>query len=128
MAFLHHPLPPARGISRVEVQDNASIHHARKVQEARADLLAQHNLHLYYLPAYSPKLNDIRHTLRTVKHEAMPQPLQPRARSLTATMHARFRCLRDQLTFSYLSLPLGTGAPIYSSIMLEASIKTNMGA
>lgn len=103
VAFLRHALPPDRGLPRVVVLDNASIHRGEKVREARPDLLKQ-NLHLYYLPAYSPELNDIEHTFRKAKHEAMPQRLQPHARALTAAVHACFRDLQDELVSLYLSI------------------------
>ena len=103
VAFLHHALPPDRGVPRVVVLDNASIHRGRKVREARPGLRKQ-NLHLYYLPAYSPELNDIEHTFRRAKHEGMPRRTQPHARALTAAVHACFRNLRDELATSYLSM------------------------
>lgn len=85
------------------VLDNVSIHRALKVREAQPGLRKQ-NLHLYYLPAYSPELNDIERVFRKAKHEAMPQRLQPHARALLAAVHACFRDLRDELTSSYLSI------------------------
>ena len=78
--FLQHALPPDRGVPRVVVMDNASIHRGTKVREALPDLRAQ-NLELEYLPAYSPELNDIEHVFRKAKHEAMPQRLQPNQRA-----------------------------------------------
>lgn len=103
VAFLRHALPPDRGLPRVVVLDNASIHRGEKVREARPDLLQQ-NLHLWYLPAYSPELNDIEHTFRKAKHEAMPQRLQPHARALLAAVHACFRDLQDELVSLHLSI------------------------
>ena len=103
VAFLQYALPPDRGLPRVVVLDNASIHRGEKVREARPGLRKQ-NLHLWYLPAYSPELNDIEHTFRKAKHEAMPQRLQPHARALTAAVHACFRDLRDELVSLHLSL------------------------
>ncbi len=103
VAFLQHALPPDRGVPRVVVLDNASIHRAVKVREALPDLRKQ-NLHLWYLPPYSPELNDIEHTFRKAKHEAMPQRLQPHARALLAAVHACFRDLRDELVSLHLSI------------------------
>lgn len=95
--FLQHALPPDRGVPRVVVMDNASTHRGQKVKDARPHLLKQ-NLHLYYLPPYSPELNDIERLFRKAKHEAMPQRLQPHERALLAAVHACFRDLRDQLS------------------------------
>jgi len=58
----------------------------------------------WYLPTYSPALNDIEHTFRKAKHEAMPQRLQPHARALAAAVHACFRDLRDELVSLHLSI------------------------
>ena len=95
--FLRHALPPDRGVPRVVVMDNASFHHARKVKDALPDLQKQ-NLHLYYLPPYSPELNDIERLFRKAKHEAMPRRLQPHERALLAAVHACFRDLLNQLS------------------------------
>ena len=53
VACLRHALPPDRGVPRVVVLDNASIHRGKQVREARPDL-RQQNLHLYCLPAPAP--------------------------------------------------------------------------
>ena len=103
VAFLRHTLPPDRGVPRVAVLDNASIHRGVKVREARPGLRKQ-NLHLWYVPAYSPELNDIEHTFRQAKHEAMPQRLLPHARALTAAVHACFGDLQDKLVSLHLSM------------------------
>lgn len=97
VAFLRHALPPDRGVPRVVVMDNASFHRARKVKDALPDL-RKRNLHLYYLPPYSPELNDIERLFRKAKHEAMPRRLQPHERALLAAVHACFRDLLDQLS------------------------------
>ena len=67
------------------------------MKDALPDLRKQ-NLHLYYLPPYSPELNDIERLFRKAKHEAMPRRLQPHERALLAAVHACFRDLRDQLS------------------------------
>ena len=85
------------------VLDNASHHRGRKVQEARPALRKQ-NLHLYYLPPYSPELNDIERLFRQAKHEGMPRRTQPHVRALTAAVHACFGNLQDELALSYLSM------------------------
>lgn len=49
------------------VLDNYSVHRCRAVQAARPALEAA-NIHLYYLPPYSPELNRIEGVWRTVKY------------------------------------------------------------
>lgn len=49
------------------VLDNYSVHRSRAVQAAQAALAAA-NIHLYYLPPYSPELNRIEGVWRTVKY------------------------------------------------------------
>ena len=103
VAFLQQALPPDRGVPRLVVMDNASIHRGNKVREALPALRAQ-NLDLEYLPTYRPELNDIEQLFRKAKHEAMPQRLQPNQRALTAAVHACFQNLQDELASSYLSM------------------------
>lgn len=69
------------------------VHRGQKVRDTLPDLRKQ-NLHLYYLPPYSPELNNIERMFR----KAMPRRLQPHERALLAAVHACFRDLRDQLS------------------------------
>ena len=78
------------------VLDNAGIHHARAVRQARRELAAR-GLWLWYLPAYSPELNDIERTFRTLKHEAMPRRTFTTTRTLTAAVETAFRQVNAQL-------------------------------
>ena len=83
--FLHHDLP-----------GRAGIHHAWTVRQARREL-AERGLWLWYLPAYSPELNDIECTFRTLKHEAMPQRTFTATAALTAAVETAFRQVNAQL-------------------------------
>jgi putative transposase len=56
----------------IVVLDNAGFHHARLVRDALAHL-RQCRVYLYYLPPYSPELNDIERLFRTIKHHHLPQ-------------------------------------------------------
>lgn len=56
----------------VVVLDNAGIHVARLVQKA-AHALSRRGLRLFYLPAYSPQLNDVEAVLQVVKHYELPK-------------------------------------------------------
>jgi transposase len=63
---------PAAGVPRVVVLDNASIHVSKAFKgERRA--LARQGIYLYYLPAYSPELNEIEPVFKQVKHHEIPQ-------------------------------------------------------
>lgn len=57
---------------RVVVLDNAGLHTGKVVQAARADL-ARRGIYLYFLPPYSPELNEIEPVFRQVKYQEMPQ-------------------------------------------------------
>ena len=71
-ALRRRPAPGPARCPRVVVLDNLPIHRSRKVKTAAPEL-AQQNVHLYYLPAYNPELNDIEWVFRRVKHQAMPR-------------------------------------------------------
>jgi transposase len=59
-------------VPRVVVLDNGSIH-VSKVFKAERKALADAGIYLYYLPAYSPELNEIEPVFKQVKHHEMPQ-------------------------------------------------------
>jgi transposase len=70
LAFLKE-LPQA-AVPRVVVLDNASLH-VSKVVKAQRKALAQRGIYLYYLPAYSPELNEIEPIFHQVKHHEIPK-------------------------------------------------------
>jgi transposase len=57
---------------RVVVLDNASLH-VSKVAKAARPGLAKLGIYLYYLPAYSPELNEIEPVFKQIKHHEIPQ-------------------------------------------------------
>jgi putative transposase len=57
---------------RVIVLDNAGLHTGRVVREARRRL-ARGGIYLYFLPPYSPELNEIEPVFRQVKYQEMPR-------------------------------------------------------
>jgi transposase len=63
---------PWSAVPRVVVLDNAGLHTSRAVKAARP-VLAKLGIYLYYLPAYSPELNEIEGVFRQVKYQEMPQ-------------------------------------------------------
>jgi transposase len=63
---------PCSKLPRVVVLDNAGLHTGRVVRAARARL-ARRGIYLYFLPAYSPELNEIEPVFRQVKYQEMPR-------------------------------------------------------
>jgi transposase len=55
---------------RVVVLDNAGLH-TKAARLARRELMAS-GIYLYFLPAYSPELNEIEPVFRQVKYQEMP--------------------------------------------------------
>jgi hypothetical protein len=81
-------LPPAP-VPTVIVLDNAGFHRSQEVRAARADLW-QRRIYLYYLPPYSPELNDIERLFRTIKHCDLPERRYPTFDALDAAVNAAF--------------------------------------
>jgi transposase len=77
------------GQRTVVVIDNASFHWDRIVRAALAPLRAQ-GVYLYYLPAYSPELNDIERLFRTIKHYELPERTYATFDALEAAVRAAF--------------------------------------
>ena len=71
IAYLKGRLPAA-AVPRVVVLDNASLH-VSKVTKAARPGLAKLGIYLYYLPAYSPELNEIEPVFRQVKYHEIPK-------------------------------------------------------
>ena len=51
--------------------DNAGLHTNRAIRGARREL-ARRGMYLYYLPPYSPELNEIEPVFRQVKDQEIP--------------------------------------------------------
>lgn len=63
---------PWSKVPRVVVLDNAALHTSKVIRAARPGL-ARRGIYLYFLPAYSPELNEIEPVFRQVKYQEMPQ-------------------------------------------------------
>jgi putative transposase len=63
---------PWSKLPRVVVLDNAGLHTSRVIRAARA-ALARRGIYLYYLPPYSPELNEIEPVFRQVKYHEIPE-------------------------------------------------------
>jgi putative transposase len=70
LAYLRERLPEA-DVPRVVV-DNASMH-TSKAFKAHRKALSRMGIYLYYLPAYSPELNEIETVFKQVKHHEIPK-------------------------------------------------------
>lgn len=62
---------PSAAVPRVVVLDNAGLHISKAVKARRPEL-ARSGTYLYYLPAYSPELNEIEPVFKQVKHHEIP--------------------------------------------------------
>jgi putative transposase len=82
-------LPPAP-VPTVIVLDNVGFHRSREIRAARAELW-QRRIYLYYLPPYSPELNDIERLFRTVKHHELPERRYATFDALDAAVVAAFK-------------------------------------
>ena len=69
--FLTQTFEPVAGL-KVVVMDNYSIHRS-KVVKAACRRLRSKGIILYYLPPYSPELNDIEGVFGAIKHHDMPE-------------------------------------------------------
>jgi transposase len=63
---------PWSKVPRVVVLDNAGLHTSRVIRQARRALAAA-GIYLYYLPPYSPELNEIEPVFRQVKYQEIPE-------------------------------------------------------
>jgi hypothetical protein len=79
-----------RGEGRlVVVLDNASIHRSHVIRDAVAHLQAE-GIQLYFLPAYSPELNQIEPYLGVVKYTELPERTYPTVGVLKAAIDHAF--------------------------------------
>jgi transposase len=95
LAYLKGRLPAA-AMPRVVVLDNASLHVSKVVKGARPGL-AKLRIYLYYLPAYSPELNEIEPVFKQVKHHEIPQRSHTSKAELRGSVERRFDAYRKQL-------------------------------
>lgn len=88
VAYLKERLPAAP-VPRVVVLDNASLHISKVTKAARPGL-AKLGIYLYYLPAYSPELNEIEAVFKQVKHHEISQRSHTSKAELRATVEQGF--------------------------------------
>jgi len=95
IAYLKGRLPAAV-VPRVVVLDNASLHISKVTKAARPGL-AKLGIYLYYLPPYSPELNEIEAVFKQVKHHEIPQRSHTSKAELRAAVEQGFHRYRLKL-------------------------------
>ncbi len=81
-------LPPLP-VLRVVVLDNGSLHRNDLVKAALPELWTK-GIYLYYLPPYSPELNEIEPLFQEVKHHDLPERTYKTTLDLMAAVHDAF--------------------------------------
>lgn len=94
-AYLRERLPAA-AVPRVVVLDNGSIH-TSKAFKAEQPALAKSGIALYYLPPYSPELNEIEPVFKQVKHHEMPTRSHTSKAELRAAVEQGFASYASRL-------------------------------
>ncbi len=78
------------------VLDNASLHISKAAKAARP-ALARLGIYLYYLPPYSPELNEIESVFKQVKHHEIPHRSYTSKADLREAVEQGFRSYRLKL-------------------------------
>ena len=93
--------PPAAQRERpcVVVVDNYSVHRSRLVQEHLSSLEAR-GVQFFFLPPYSPELNDIERLWRPLKYQELPERTYPTAVALQDAVDAALTKRAQQLRAS----------------------------
>jgi putative transposase len=87
---------PWSKVPRVVVLDNASLHTSRVVRLARRRLAAA-GIYLYFLPPYSPDLNEIEPVFRQVKYQEIPVRSHTTRAGLRESVESGFGSYRRKL-------------------------------
>ena len=87
---------PWSKVPRVVVLDNASLHTSGVVKQARAGLAAS-GIYLYFLPTYSPELNEVEPVFRQVKYQEIPVRSHATRAGLRAAVEGGFDSYRRSL-------------------------------
>ena len=87
---------PAASVPTVVVLDNGAIHRSKETRAALPDLWAR-GVYLYFLPPYSPELNDIEAAFRAIKHDHLPERRYATLPALLDAVHAAFTTYEETL-------------------------------
>ena len=82
------------------VVDNYSVHTSQPVQQASSALLAA-DVHLFYLPPYSPELSLIEPVWNTTKHHDLPQRSHAHVRDLKQAVDTRLQAKARALILAH---------------------------
>jgi hypothetical protein len=96
-------LPPAP-VPTVVVLDNGSIHRSREVRAVLPRLWTR-GVYLYFLPPYSPDLNDIEPVFRVIKYDEMPARRYPTTPALIDAVHTAFSAYEERLIAKHAQQP-----------------------
>jgi DDE superfamily endonuclease len=88
-------LPPVP-MPTVIVLDNGAIHRSHEVRAAIPNLWAR-DLYLYFLPPYSPELNEIEPAFGAIKHHELPERRYATTPALLDAVHAAFTTYEQAL-------------------------------
>jgi transposase len=87
---------PKRNGRLVVVMDNGSMHVSHVIKEALPKL-KQEGIEFYYLPPYSPELNDIERVFGGIKHHDMPARSYPSVPALMDAVDDAFAAAEARL-------------------------------
>jgi len=87
---------PAADVPRVVVLDNAGVHVSKEVKGQRR-ALARAGIYLYYLPPYSPELNEIEPVFKQVKYHDIPIRSHTSRAELRVAVEGGFETRRQHL-------------------------------
>lgn len=89
---------------RVVVLDNGSLHRNALVKAALPELW-KNGIYLFYLPPYSPEVNDIEPVFRNVKHLEMPERSYSTIPDLQNAVDHAFSNIDDRIIAKCLPQP-----------------------
>ena len=95
---------PPGPVPLVIALDNASFHRSLDVEEALPALWAR-RIYLYYLPPYSPELNDAERLFRHVKHHELPERAYTPFAALEQAVDAAFTRCEEKLWLKHQIQP-----------------------
>ena len=101
--FLHRL--PSASVPTVVVLDNGSIHRSKETRAA-IPALRRCGIHLYFLPPYSPELNEIEPAFGAVKHRGMPERRYTTLPALLGAVHAAFTTYEQKLIAKSVLQPM----------------------
>ncbi len=87
---------PPCPVPLVIVLDNASLHHSRVVPQALPRLWAR-RIYFYFLPPYSPELNEIEAVFRVIKHCDLPERVYTPLAALEAAVDGAYTRFEEKL-------------------------------